>query len=120
MTGWKDSHLLKNASMKKGIKELFVKIIMSCVPKRIVWTKDHGRGIYLKSSELHGERYITIAVTNKATNIAYITHVHVSRVIGIQRATTPIERWLYKRIGINAPSRPLKGVSWKKKRSHYE
>jgi hypothetical protein len=104
--------------MNKRIKEWAVKIIMYVVPKRIVWTKDHGQGIYIKSSELNGERYISIAVTNMASNIASITHVHVSRVIGIQRATTPIERWLYKRIGVKAPSRPIKGITWKKKRSH--
>jgi hypothetical protein len=68
------------------------------VPKRIVYATGYPKGILLKASEVNGKKYLTIAVTNLRGGHAYIHHIPVNKVIGIQRAITPFQRWWYGKV----------------------
>jgi hypothetical protein len=80
------------------LKKQFQKFVTYFIPKRIVWATGYPKGIFLKATELKGKKYISIAVTNLVTNEAIVYHVPIKMVVGIQRATTPFQRWWYAKV----------------------
>lgn len=84
------------------IKKLIQRFALYFVPKTIVYSFHYPRGLYVQSSEIHGRKYITIAVTNKAVkdvpNPAVLHHIPVNDVIGLKKSTTPFENWYYDKV----------------------
>lgn len=83
-------------------------------PKKIVWAKGYPKGILLDAKEIEGKKYLIIAVTNVAfnsgSNEALVYHVPAKKVLGIQRAITPFQRWFYSKVNKPLPSYPIKSL----------
>lgn len=81
------------------IKKLIPHLVNYFMAKSIIYSTCYDPGIYLKASEIKGKKYITIAITNRPAshdiNAAYVYHVPVEKVTGIQKVITPFLKWWY-------------------------